>query len=402
MNVGGLVFAVDEFGGRGFIGGPSFSRIDSLVALAASGTEMSVLSNESVELPAWAVAHDARKPAWLTAPQVAPLAPLLDRSLPTRAARWLCDARTNTKFLRDVRALSPRVLWVEGVKAHRMIEELRPWRVPKRVITIRGSPEQAAGKFAGGNQMDRVLAELQTYDAIVSVSSRVGEMWRAIPQLRDKAIIYLPNCAREEAAAEIMRETKAAVRARLGLPADRLVGLSVGTVQFRKGQDLLAGIMPALRRELPELLMVFIGKVMGDLGGQGIVDLFQNHGLGESAQFLGHKANGMEYIYAADFLVFPSREEAMPLAVLEAMVLGTPVVASDVCGIPELIADGGEGLLFSPDKAGLMTAQIVAMGRDAGVRSRFAATARRKYDDVFARRHHVARHRAAVRELMAA
>ena len=51
----------------------------------------------------------------------------------------------------------------------------------------------------------------------------------------------------------------------------------------------------------------------------------------------------------ADALMFPSRMEGMPLAVLEAMACGLPIIASDTSSLPELIADGRTGLLCSVD-----------------------------------------------------
>ncbi len=63
----------------------------------------------------------------------------------------------------------------------------------------------------------------------------------------------------------------------------------------------------------------------------------------------------MDLLHAADVLAFPSRAEAMPRTILEAMVMKKPIVASDVDGIPELIEDGKTGLLFaSGDSQGLL------------------------------------------------
>ncbi|MEE9215348.1 MAG: glycosyltransferase family 4 protein, partial [Thermodesulfobacteriota bacterium] len=62
----------------------------------------------------------------------------------------------------------------------------------------------------------------------------------------------------------------------------------------------------------------------------------------------GARQDAKEYIYASDLLILPSLAEAMPIVILEAMALKTPVIASNVDGISELIDNDKSGLLFSP------------------------------------------------------
>ena len=71
-----------------------------------------------------------------------------------------------------------------------------------------------------------------------------------------------------------------------------------------------------------------------------------NSGLKEKVEYIHHQPNAIEYIYAADVLLQPSRSEALPRTILEAMALKTPIIASDVDGIPELVEDGMSAILF--------------------------------------------------------
>ena len=398
---GGVCFAADAFGGADFLGGPSYSRTDALVALLSGDFPVSVVSRECATLAGWTSQYKLSRPDWHVIPAARPLAPMLDRTLLSRAVRWCGDAIRDAHFRRRLSRLSPDVLWVEGHMAHRMLESLRDWPARQKVMTIRSSPEQFTGRYTGDHQLDRVLRELEGYDGVISVSSRVGEMWRALPELKGKKIICLPNCAREEDAAVIQQETRAATRARLGLPLDRVVGVCVGNIQFRKGQDLVVAYFDEVRRSLPEMMFVFVGNVMKGRGGGDVVEAAKKKAPDGEIIFTGHQHRSMDFIYAADFLACPSREEAMPLVVLEAMVLGTPVVASNVCGIPELLDDGTEGLLFDPADPEKLAALMIRIGRDAGLRGRLADAAGKKYRNVFAREHHMARYRAAVKELAA-
>ncbi|MCV2488164.1 glycosyltransferase [Geodermatophilus sp. YIM 151500] len=77
-----------------------------------------------------------------------------------------------------------------------------------------------------------------------------------------------------------------------------------------------------------------------------------------------------------DVLVLPSAYEEMGSVLVEAMAAGLPVVASDVGGIPEVVADGRTGLLVPPGDAGALAAALDRITGDAGLRARLAAGAR--------------------------
>ena len=113
--------------------------------------------------------------------------------------------------------------------------------------------------------------------------------------------------------------------------------LYVGNWSSRKGSDLL----PAIIGELgPEFELQFTGVPPKH------TRLPQNMvSLGWSSE----PSRVREWMWAADALMFPSRMEGMPLAVLEAMACGLPIIASDTSSLPELIADGRTGLLCPVD-----------------------------------------------------
>jgi glycosyltransferase involved in cell wall biosynthesis len=76
--------------------------------------------------------------------------------------------------------------------------------------------------------------------------------------------------------------------------------------------------------------------------------LVARFGLLERVSFAGH-VTSVEEIWASNHvLVMPSRYEGLPLAVVEAMICGRPVLATDVAGHPEIIVDGVTGLLAGP------------------------------------------------------
>jgi glycosyltransferase involved in cell wall biosynthesis len=92
----------------------------------------------------------------------------------------------------------------------------------------------------------------------------------------------------------------------------------------------------------------------------------------------------------ADVFVFPSHDEGMPMAVLEAMAAGLPVVATAVGGIPELLEDGENGMLVAPRAPKDLSRALERLCRDPRLRLRMGSRSARlaqDFDiDLYARR----------------
>jgi glycosyltransferase involved in cell wall biosynthesis len=128
-----------------------------------------------------------------------------------------------------------------------------------------------------------------------------------------------------------------------------------------------------------------------------------------AVRFLGFRWDVMDIMNAADLVVFPTHCEGLPRVLLEAALLGKPVISTKVDGVPELVVDGETGILVNPgDRAGLAAAIIEllehperaeAMGRNGQERVQLKFTSQmmargteKVYDTV------LNRHRPAVSE----
>ena len=81
---------------------------------------------------------------------------------------------------------------------------------------------------------------------------------------------------------------------------------------------------------------------------QALQTLVENKDAAKYIQLLGHVTDARQYLGAADMFLLPSYQEGLPYALLEAGAAGLPTIASDVCGIPEVITHEQNGLLFDP------------------------------------------------------
>ena len=121
--------------------------------------------------------------------------------------------------------------------------------------------------------------------------------------------------------------------------------LFVGKLEARKGYDTLLQAIPAILQKHPQTRFVF--------AGHGELDNARNQaarlGIASSVSLLGWTGEAeMERLYRnASIFCLPSRNEGVPMSVLEAMSHGVPVVCTPVGGLPEFIAHGRNGLLTS-------------------------------------------------------
>ena len=133
-----------------------------------------------------------------------------------------------------------------------------------------------------------------------------------------------------------------AVRRELGIPTNSTLLLTASRLVPQKGYTDLIDVMPQLLEEYPDLRFVWAGE--GEQR-QELHDRLQNAALADKVLLLGHRSDLPRLLQAADFFVFPTRFEGHPLALLEAMAYGLPIVTTDASSIPEVMEHQVHGLL---------------------------------------------------------
>ena len=133
------------------------------------------------------------------------------------------------------------------------------------------------------------------------------------------------------------------IRQELGLSETSQLLLTVARLHPQKGHDYLIPIIPEIVAKFPQVHFVWVGD--GDRTSY-LTEMLRQYNVGAKVSLLGYRSDIPDLLSAADIFLFPSYREGLPFAVLEAMVCGLPIVASDTGGIPEMIIHQRHGLLF--------------------------------------------------------
>jgi len=162
-------------------------------------------------------------------------------------------------------------------------------------------------------------------------------------------------------------------KARLGLPADAVVVGSLTRMRVRKGVEELLRAMTQICAVRPDVHLVVAGEVELD---DELQTLVASAGLGDRLHLLGRRSDVPEVLSAMDVFVLSSHDEGMSNAILEAMAMEKPVVATDVGGTSEIVSEGVTGHLVPARDADALARGIGRVledrerGRAMGIRGR--------------------------------
>jgi colanic acid/amylovoran biosynthesis glycosyltransferase len=155
--------------------------------------------------------------------------------------------------------------------------------------------------------------------------------------------------------------------------------ITVGQLAPAKGQHIMVEAVSLLRRRgMPvRLRLVGDGAMRRSLEEQA-----KRLGVEEDVIFAGFRNNAqLSDLYRdADAFVMSSFAEGLPVAMMEAMAMGLPCLASRITGIPELVADGETGILVTPSDAAELAAAVERLRNDRELRQRMGEAGRRKVE----------------------
>ena len=179
-------------------------------------------------------------------------------------------------------------------------------------------------------------------------------------------------------------ESRAQVRSRLGWGDAFTVGV-VGRISEYKGQHLLIDAIWLLADRGVQVNGVIAGHAMEEDYLESLRHRVHQAGLDEQIRFFGFQESPHALIRALDALALTTVKETFGLVLVEAMLLGVPVIGSNAGGVPEIIVHGESGLLFEPENSASLAGAIESLHSDESLRSRLTASGRARAEREFNR-----------------
>ena len=233
---------------------------------------------------------------------------------------------------------------------------------PKLVVTLHN---MWASHHRAIRLLDRTTYRLD--DARLTVSAAVQ---RSLPRrARGRANVLIHGID-----GDLLRSVadRDGVRAELGITDDQILVGMVGNLRSNKGYPdlLLAAKRVTSKRDNVRFVAIGQGPLQAMLEAQR-----DAAGLGDRFRFLGYRPDAARLISGFDIFCLSSHHEGLPVAIMEALVLGIPIVATDVGGLRELVDQGRQGLLVPSRRPDRLAAAITELIRDPERRKRFADSA---------------------------
>jgi poly(glycerol-phosphate) alpha-glucosyltransferase len=258
--------------------------------------------------------------------------------------------------------------------------------VPAVVLSPHGTVPYATGRAWAKRAWDAVSARamLPRFDAVIALTSDesadVRALWRRFGvRLADDQVAVIPNGV--DAAAFDHLPAREAARARFGL-GDGPVVLFLGRLSGRKGPALLVSAFAGVAAAVPGARLLLVGP--DEDAGRVVFDAIASHGLADRVVRPGFLTGDdrLAALAAADVFALPAVGEGLPVAALEAMAAGVPVVLAPECHVARA-AEAGAGLVVPRDAAAWTTA-LAALLRDDDRRAEMSRRARALAADEFA------------------
>lgn len=316
----------------------------------------------------------------------------IDRADPQKAANRLIEAANragvevrvlNERFRFDYRVMSqlrdavnrwqPDIIQTHGVKSHFLMRLSTIWYDTPWIAFHHGytTPDLRMRAY---NQLDRW--SLPAADMVITVNNSfaAGLAMKGVKPERVRVVHNSISSSWLFESDGYASTEPSDLRERLGITPGERVILTIGRLSSEKGQRDLIDAFAMLRKARPESAMRLV--IVGEGPERKRLERAASAlSLSESVVLAGSVSDVRPFYRIADLFVLPSLSEGSPNVLLEAMAAGTPIVATKVGGVPEIVTHLGGALLVPPREPRSLAAAIDLLMSDDLLAQRITRTA---------------------------
>ncbi len=274
---------------------------------------------------------------------------------------------------------------VDILHSHRYKENIlaamikRRTRVRALVQTVHGVQERMSGlkslKVRAYGQLNRFVSR-RYFDLILPVSEEIRRQLETVYPAGKLQMLHnaidVAGVRTQKAAATVRRE--------LGIADDAIVFGSVGRLVAIKGFEVFMRVAQAVAARHPGVRFVLVGD---GPERRSLEELRQSLGLNTTVVMTGFRDDILDLVNCFDVFLMTSWHEGIPVALLEAMALGKPTVATAVGGVGEVIEDGDSGLLAPAGEAARLAEACARLAGDRALRAQVGSAARTRVATAF-------------------
>ncbi len=205
--------------------------------------------------------------------------------------------------------------------------------------------------------------------ADIAVSRIVNET--LTPRRRARTEVLVHGIQLEEARSQMGK--RASIRSELGVAPDEFVVGTIANFRAQKDYPNLLNAARLLKERGVQIRIIAVGQGPLEEEMRALHDSME---LGDRVLLLGQRDDAVAVLGACDAFVMASKNEGLPVAIMEALALGLPICATSVGGIPEAVTEGVEGQLVPPSDPESLASALTRLATDPALRSELAAGAR--------------------------
>jgi glycosyltransferase involved in cell wall biosynthesis len=218
---------------------------------------------------------------------------------------------------------------------------------------------------------------------VVTASHAVSEYFFNDPS--SVSVIYPPVNITRFNEENTQRKCIDQLRNELKIPKEEPISGTIGNISPNKGHEYLIQSIASIVEHYPNARLVIVGSPLEsqDQYYKSLQNQASKLNIEENVIFAGYREDVASLLSIFDVFAFPSLNEASPQAILEAMAMEVPVVATDVGGVPELIVDRESGILVPPKSPSLLSKMILELLEDNSFREQLGRNARKRVESRF-------------------